>query len=768
MKLSATAAVRIERLHVVLHGAVQGVGFRPAVYRLAEKLRLAGWVRNSGAGLEIEVEGGREQLDHFLYKLKAERPRAAVVTTEEVSRMAPSGSVWFEILPSDETAPKTAAVLPDLATCSECLRELLDPADRRFGYAFTNCTRCGPRYSIVIDIPYDRRNTTMRDFVLCPECRREYGSPKDRRFHAQPNACAACGPRLWLKPGQAQGSAAISAAAEALARGEVVALKGIGGFQLLVDARNRAAVTRLRERKHREHKPLALLMPSLSWVRQNCIVSAAEEEMLVSTAAPIVLLRRKGECDIAPEVAKSSPYLGVMLPYSPLHHLLMADFPFPVVATSGNLSNEPIAFENDEAAERLRDIADIFALHNRPVARPCDDSVAQLSCGRPQVLRRARGYAPLAVDTLMDLPPVLAVGGHLKNTVAIALGRQVFLSQHLGDLDSIESHRAFARAIEDLCRLYRFEPKLVACDLHPDYASTRWALLSGLPAVQVQHHHAHAMACLAENKIAPPALAVTWDGTGYGLDGTIWGGEFLGLSDVSFVRVAHFRTFRLPGGEKAIREPRRSAVGLLYEIFGDDAFAMDDLSPVKSFTAPERELLRQMLRKGINAPVTSSAGRIFDALAALTGVRQITGFEGESAMELEFALDGLTTGESYSLAFNERDSGTDRQTSFVIDWQPLVLEIIQDLASGVPIANISAKFHNTMVESIIAVARRRNQDVVALSGGCFQNRYLTERAVKRLREEGFSPCWHQRIPPNDGGIALGQAVIAGQRLFRGE
>ena len=381
---------------------MQGVGFRPTVYRLAEKLRLAGWVRNSSAGLEIEVEGSSEQLDHFLQQLKTDRPRAAVVTTEEVSRIAPAGFVGFEILPSDQNATKTAAVLPDLATCPECLRELLDPADWRFGYPFTNCTLCGPRYTILLDIPYDRPNTTMRSFVLCPACRREYESPRDRRCHAQPNACPTCGPRLWSVPEQAEGTGAVARAAEALARGEIVALKGVGGFQLLVDARNPEAVMRLRERKHREEKPFALLMPSLAFVRQYCTVSAAEEAMLVSPAAPIVLLRPKEGCDLAPEVAKSSPYLGAMLPYSPVHHLLMTQYPFPVVATSGNRADEPIAIENEEARERLKDIADVFVLHDRPIARSCDDSVVRVCGGRPQILRRARGYAPLPVRTLEE------------------------------------------------------------------------------------------------------------------------------------------------------------------------------------------------------------------------------------------------------------------------------------------------------------------------------------------------------------------------------
>jgi hydrogenase maturation protein HypF len=765
MLMAITSSVRIERVRVVLRGAVQGVGFRPTVYRLAERTRLAGWVRNTSAGLEIEVEGTSRQLDCFLHKLRVERPRAAVVAAEEVSRIAPTGGVYFEILPSEENAAKTAAVLPDLATCPECLREVLDPADRRFGYVFTNCTLCGPRYTILNDIPYDRPNTTMASFVLCPACRREYESVHDRRFHAQPNACPVCGPRLWSAPGKAEGVAAIAQAAEALARGQIVALKGIGGFQLFVDARNPSAVTRLRIQKCREEKPFALLMPSLAMVRRYCILSAMEEELLSSPAAPIVLLRRSEARGLAVEVAKSSRFLGVLLPYSPLHHLLMARYPFPVVATSGNRANEPIATENDEACERLKDIADVFLLHNRAIARPCDDSVARCTAGRPQILRRARGYAPLAVDMPHDLPPVLAVGGHMKNTVAIALGRQVFVSQHVGDLDALESRRAFERAIADLCRLYRFEPKTVACDLHPDYASTQWALASGLPTVRVQHHHAHVLACMAENGIAASALGVAWDGTGYGPDGTIWGGEFLREHRESFVRVAHFRTFRLPGGETAIQEPRRAAMGLLYEIFGPALFAMKELAPVASFTAPELTLLHQMLEKNINAPVTSSAGRIFDAVSSLAGIRQISRFEGQGAMELELALDGVTSDESYPLRLSESRFDADgRQSALIVDWQPLTLAIIHDLRCGVPTGNIAAKFHNTMIECIVAVARRVNENKVALTGGCFQNHYLSQRAVERLQSEGFTPYWHQRIPPNDGGLVLGQIIAAAKTL----
>ncbi|HTT20010.1 MAG TPA: carbamoyltransferase HypF [Candidatus Sulfotelmatobacter sp.] len=741
IKLATAAPIRIERLRVVLRGAVQGVGFRPAVYRLAGSLTLAGWVRNSGTGLEIEVEGSSEQLDRFLQKLKAERPRAAVVTMEEISRIAPTGSSWFEILPSNESVSKTAAVLPDLGTCPECLRELLDPGNRRFAYAFTNCTLCGPRHTILNNIPYDRPNTTMRGFVLCPACRLEYESAHDRRFHAQPNACPTCGPRLWSVPEQLEGTAAIAHAAEALARGEIVALKGIGGFQLLVDARNPAAVIRLRERKHREEKPFALLMPSVALARQYCMVSAAEEELLISQAAPIVLLRPKGKSDLAPEVAASSPYLGVMLPYSPLHHLLMAQFPFPVVATSGNRADEPLAVENDEALERLKGIADVFVLHNRPIARPCDDSVARISGGHPQILRRARGYAPLPVVTPRDLPPVLAVGGHLKNTVAIALGRQVFLSQHLGDLDSVESRQAFERTIEDLCRLYRFEPKLVACDLHADYASTQWALASGLPVVQIQHHHAHVAACAAENGIETTYLGIAWDGTGLGLDGTIWGGEFFVVRPGGFERIAHLRPFRLPGGEAAIRDCSRPAAGLIWETCGPD--------DVERFAGAS---VRAMLKVGINAPWSSSVGRLFDAVAFLIGVAQRNRFEGQAAMCLERAIADIRTTESYEIS---SQGGTG-------DWAPLTEALLSDRRAGVDVGRIAVKFHNALANWILAVAQTTDQRTVVLSGGVFQNAYLTSRATTLLESHGFRVVTHHQVPANDGGIALGQAFLAGK------
>jgi hydrogenase maturation protein HypF len=723
-------APAIQRLRVALYGAVQGVGFRPFVYRLASGMGLDGWVQNSSSGLVLEVEGAAEELERFLARLEAEKPAAAVVLAREVSFLAPAGFTRFEIVSSGQRAERTAAVLPDLATCPQCLAELFDPANRRFGYAFTNCTQCGPRYTIILDIPYDRPRTTMRGFTLCPDCLREYTDPADRRFHAQPNACPKCGPRLSME---------MAEAAQAIAAGRILALKGIGGFQLLADARNREAVARLRRLKHREEKPFALMMPSIEMIRVHCVVTPEEERVLRSAAAPITLLRpAAGAGELAPNVAHNSPYLGVMLPYSPLHHLLMRACPFPLVATSGNASDEPIAIDNDEARRRLGGIADAFLTHDRPVARPCDDSVVRVARGREQVIRRARGYAPLPVRIERELPPVLAVGGHLKNTVAIGIGRQVFLSQHVGDLDTLEARRAFENAIDDLCRLYRFKPEVVACDLHPDYASTRWALESGLPVVRVQHHHAHAAACAAENAIRGPYLAVSWDGTGYGLDGTVWGGEFFLAEDGRFERIAHLRQFRLPGGEAAIMEGWRSEASLLLETFGLEAV--------------EDRVLRRMVERGVNAPYTSSVGRLFDAVASMAGVARESRFEGQAAMLLERAIDGVNMEEAYPLP--ERGGAA--------DWAPLVEAVRADAGAGVPRAKIAAKFHNALAEWIAAVAMRSGVKQVALSGGVFQNAYLAERAAALLEGRGFTVYTHQRVPANDGGIALGQAVLSRQ------
>ena len=727
----------VVRARVALGGTVQGVGFRPFVYRLAKELELAGWVSNSSAGLVVEAEGSPERVDRFLERLESEMPPAAVVLTRETSQLAPAGYRGFEIRPSDENVAKIAGVLPDLATCPACLAEIYDASDRRFGYAFTNCTYCGPRYTIIEDIPYDRPRTTMRAFAMCPECQREYTDPGDRRFHAQPIACPRCGPKLWTEPVEQDGP--IREAAHVIQSGGIVAMKGIGGFQLLVDARQPDAVARLRQRKQREEKPLALMMASLEMVREYCYVSASEERLLTSQAAPIVLLRPNGKPGIAANVAGSSPYLGVMLPYSPLHHLLMRECPFPIVATSGNLSDEPMATSNEEARARLSDIADLFLMHDRPIARPCDDSVARVVRGRESVMRRARGFAPLPVFVGRDLPAVLAVGGHLKNTVAIAVGQQVFLSQHVGDLDTPEARNAFEHAIDDLCRLYRFQPQMVACDLHPDYASTRWALDSGLPVVEIQHHQAHAAACAAENGIEGRYLGVAWDGTGYGTDGVIWGGEFFLADGAQFERIAHLRPFRLPGGNAAVKQGWRSAASVQFAALGPDAVP----------DRPERLVLLQMIERGINAPWTTSVGRLFDAVASMAGVAQESRFEGQAAMLLERQIGDLATDDGYPL----HDG----------DWGPLIEAVHRDVARGEATAYIAARFHNALANWIVSVAEHAGERRVALSGGVFQNGYLVERTATLLEARGFQVYTHQRVPPNDGGIALGQAVIAALR-----
>jgi hydrogenase maturation protein HypF len=743
MKVAAKST--IQRLRITLRGAVQGVGFRPFVYRLATEMSLTGWVLNSSSGLVVEVEGPDDELRRFEKRIESERPRASVITARESEWIAVEGSTRFEIHVSESESSKSVNVLPDLATCADCHKELLDPANRRFLYPFTNCTNCGPRYTIVVDIPYDRPNTTMREFVLCPQCREEYENPANRRFHAQPNACPLCGPKL---------DGAIADAAQALRNGEIIALKGIGGFQLLVDARQPAAVARLRQRKHREEKPFALMMPSLEMTRQYCEIAPAEAELLESQAAPIVLVRPKPNSDLAGNVAHCSPYLGVMLPYSPLHHLLMQQCGFPVVATSGNRSDEPIAIANDEAATRLKDIADHFLMHNRPIVRACDDSVVRLTRKRAGILRRARGYAPLGIRVNRELPPVLAVGGHLKNTVAIAVGRDVFLSQHIGDLETLEARQAFERAIDDLCCLYSFKPRAVVCDLHPDYASTQWAEKSGLPVIRVQHHQAHVAACAAENHVEGDYLGVSWDGTGYGLDGSIWGGEFFRVSGNQFERVAHLRQFGLPGGDAAVREGWRAAASLLFEVFGD----MGNTPSEAGKPRLEEKRIRTMLERNINVVPTTSVGRLFDAVSCIAGVARQSRFEGQAAMLLENEIDRVSP--------HARNNDDEAYSLPQGNWAPLIAAVVADQRAGVSAGIIAMRFHNALIKWIVEVAEKEVAEKMALkqivlSGGVFQNRYLTERAAEQLESRGFVAYTHHHVPPNDGGIALGQAVMSG-------
>lgn len=787
----------IRRLRVEIQGAVQGVGFRPYVYRLATELGLAGWVLNDSRGVFIEVEGPASRLERFLERLPREIPPRARIHALHADWLDPVGYPGFEIRHSEGEGEKTALVLPDIATCPRCLAEVMDPGDRRYRYPFTNCTDCGPRFTILEALPYDRPNTTMRRFPMCPACRAEYENPLDRRFHAQPNACPQCGPTLAFyartftlegngedhpdfppRMGEyertAMGEAALQEAVRALRAGQIVAVKGLGGFHLMVDARNEEAIARLRARKPRRDKPFALMARDLDQIRSLCELPPEAEALLAGPEAPIVLLPRRASAPVAPNVAPDNPYLGVMLPYTPLHHLLLQELDFPVVATSGNLTDEPICTNEKEAVHRLARVADAFLIHNRPIARHVDDSVMILMDGEPRLLRRARGFAPLPIMAHRALPTILAVGGHLKNTIALSVGRQIFLSQHIGDLDTAEALSAFERVIRDFLRLYEAEPVAIAHDMHPDYASTIWAQRAAtgdlpqplsprtpLPLIPVQHHHAHLAACLADHNVEGPALGVTWDGTGYGLDGTIWGGEFL-LGDASgFRRVAALRPFRLPGGDAAIYAPCRVAFSLLWELEGDAVIEWEHLAPVRTLRPMERQALARMIARGVNAPLTSSMGRLFDAVAALLDLRQEITFEGQAAMALEFAADpSERRAYPFPLCENPKADGP----AWILDWRPLLEAILEDLRRGVERGKIAARFHNALIEGMIMVAREIGESRVALSGGCFQNRLLTERAAQRLREEGFTVLIHRQVPPNDGGISLGQIMVAAAHL----
>ena len=763
-----------ERLRVTVRGAVQGVGFRPFVYRLARDLGLDGFVMNSPLGVVVEVEGEAAQLEQCLLRLDRDRPPRAVIQSLESSWLDTVPHAAFEIRDSAEQGPPTALVLPDVATCDDCRHEIFDPANRRYRYPFTNCTNCGPRFSIINSLPYDRARTSMRAFTMCPACQREYDDPADRRFHAQPNACAACGPRLllWDAAGAelaARGDA-LSAAAAAIREGRIVAVKGLGGFHLMVDASNGPAVARLRARKHREEKPFALMYARLADAYEDCRLSAAETRLLESPERPIVLLRHRGLSEagrVVATVAPRNPYLGAMLPCTPLHHLLLAETDGPVVATSGNLSNEPMATDEHDALDRLGGIADLFLVHDRPIVRHVDDSIACVMLGRELVTRRARGYAPLPVPLGREMPPMVAVGAHQKSAVAMTVGSNVFISQHLGDLESAQSVVAFEDALRSLQTLYHVKPALVAADLHPDYLSSRHAAELGLPLVLVQHHHAHVASCMAENGLEGSVLGVAWDGTGYGGDGTIWGGEFLLCDGPSFTRAACLRPFRLPGGDRAAREPRRAALGLLHAV-GLVAAGTADGPMSRAFEPRERDLMVQALDRRLNSPITTSAGRLFDAVAAIVGLRALTTFEGQAAMELEFAVDE-TTDDGYPFTIDERVALFAPGPSWaapraVVDWEPMMRAVLADVRSGASVGVISARFHNTLAEMIVATAAFVADPRVVLTGGCFQNRYLTTRTVTRLRQAGFRPYWHQRVPPNDGGIALGQIAASSHSI----
>ena len=767
-RAAMTAPVQAVRLEALIRGAVQGVGFRPFLYRLAARFGVAGEVANTAEGVRLTLEGPRARLEAFLGAISAEKPPLSIIESVDTTWEAPRGLAGFSIAQSDGAGEVAAQVLPDIATCPECLREIHDPHDRHYRYPFTNCTHCGPRFSILRRLPYDRPNTAMAGFAMCAACRAEYENPADRRFHAQPVACPACGPQLalWDPAGNvlAEKEAALRGAAEALRQGQVVAVKGLGGFHLMVDARNEPAVLRLRERKRREEKPFAVMYPDVETARQDCLLSALETELLHSPEAPIVLVRRtEGPTLAAESTAPGAPRFGVLVPYTPLHHLLLEELGFPVVATSGNLSEEPICIDEQEALRRLAHIAELFLVHNRPIVRHVDDSIVHVALGREMVLRRARGYAPLPIRAAeSSAPPVAAFGAHMKNCVAVAKGGRVFISQHVGDLETPQAVDAFAEADTALRTLFEVTPKAVGCDLHPDYISTAHAHQTGLPVFAVQHHYAHVLACMAEHGLEGPALGVSWDGTGHGDDGTVWGGEFLAADLDSYRRVAHLRPFPLPGGDKAAREPRRCALGLCFEQFGAAALEMENRRAVEAFPDRERRTLAGMLEKGVNCPATSSVGRLFDAVASLLGLRQYCSFEGQAAVQVEYAArrhPGMRPVYVFPLA--EREDGP-----WLLDWGPMLEAILADLGAGKPVEEVAAGFHDALVRGILHVASACDIPDVVLTGGCFQNVFLTELVSRALSAEGFRVHRHHRTPPNDGCIALGQAVYAMRRAMR--
>lgn len=751
---------------VSVHGVVQGVGFRPFVHRLAEAHNLKGWVRNTSGCVEIEAEGNLATLSEFLDNLNTQAPPMAHIEKIEATYHAARGYRQFVIRESLHRPGAYQPVSPDIATCPDCRQEILNPADRRYGYPFTNCTNCGPRFTIIKDIPYDRAATTMRRFTMCPRCREEYDDHRDRRFHAQPTACPECGPRLELVDAGGQPVASddiIKTAANLLKSGNILAIKGLGGFQLACDATSSSTVDLLRTRKRRSPKPLAVMMTSITEISRHCLLSAAEKKLLESPQCPIVLLRwQRPPSDIVPEVAPNLKTLGVMLPCTPLHHLLLRETGLPLVMTSGNLSEEPIASDNEEAMKRLGGIADYFLMHDRGIFSPADDSVYFVE-GKPRPVRRARGYAPAPVTLPFHSKQVLACGAEEKNTFCLARGEHAFLSQHIGDMENEATLQHFERSVELYKKLFRVVPEVIACDMHPEYLTTKYARKQGaelgLTLVPVQHHHAHVVSCMVENGVEEPVIGVAFDGTGYGPDGAIWGGEFLIADWHHFQRAGHLEYVSLPGGAAAIRKPCRMALSYLHSLLGEET-ALSGLPFTEGRTA-ELDIVRQQLRRGVNSPLTSSAGRLFDGVAALVGVRQQIDYPAQAAIELEMqAWDEEADFGPESYPFSIATGHATKE----IRLGELFAAIIRDMGKGVSIPTISYKFHLTLAEMIAEMCRLIADETgvrqVALSGGVFQNRLLQKLAFRALKKDDFKVLTHHLVPCNDGGISLGQAVIA--------
>jgi hydrogenase maturation protein HypF len=761
--MAENSRATVARMRIRLNGIVQGVGFRPFVYRLARRLSLAGWVNNDSDGVCVEVEGKRENIRLFAQLVRQEAPPLARIVESHETEITPAGDTEFSIIASEGRQVASTFISPDVATCDECLVELFDPTDRRYRYPFLNCTNCGPRYSIVEGIPYDRPLTSMKIFPLCADCEREYRDPADRRFHAQPNACPVCGPQLSLYDNQRNridGDNPVAAAVSVLRQGKVLALRGVGGFHLAVDPFNSDAVALLRRRKGRAEKPFALMSSSLAEIEQWCHVCGQERALLEHFTRPIVLLRAKPGSGISGQVAPKNKYLGFMLAYSPLHHLLLRDNFAALVMTSGNLAEEPIAISNDEAFDRLKDLTDYLLIHDREILQRCDDSVVKVAAGRRQLIRRSRGFVPRAVR--LEIPTtkrILACGGELKNTVALSRGESVFLSQHIGDLDNPAALAFFRHCARHLQELLEIKPDLIACDMHPEYLSTKWAHeQEEIQVLEIQHHHAHLVSAQADAGDMRPAVGIILDGTGYGTDGTIWGGEVLIGDAGGFDRFAWFEPVAMPGGTAAVRQPWRMALSYLNHAYGP-SFAELEIPSVKAVTVESRKLIMQMLAQGINCPLTSSCGRLFDGVSALLGICPEISYDAQAAIEMEMAID-----ESDLRAQPYDSLITGQFTGGAIPIAALIRFVVKDIIEGQSVQTVAARFHASLAEMLLVAARsaraKSGIDRVVLSGGVFQNKILFELLIDRLQRDDFIVITHHQVPPNDGGLALGQVAIA--------
>jgi len=780
--MSKATRQSLKSASISVRGIVQGVGFRPFVYGLAVEHNLKGWVYNTSEDVKIEVEGEAEAVGQFERELEAKAPPLAYIENVTIEYHPPLGYENFEIRHSQAQEGKYQLISPDVATCQACLGELLNPEDRRYRYPFTNCTNCGPRFTIIEDMPYDRPKTTMRSFQMCPQCQAEYDNPLDRRFHAQPNACPKCGPRVELVDNQGNlitGLNPVAAASQLLEEGKIVAIKGLGGFLLACDATNNIAVKKLRQRKKRSSKPFAIMVAAVAEAKRHCYVSPEEEDLLTSPQSPIVLIGWREDSSVSREVAPNLRFLGVMLPYTPLHHILLRDTGLPLVMTSGNLSEEPIARDNDEALRRLSGIADYFLVHNRDIYSRYDDSVAIVERGTSQLIRRARSYAPYPIRLPFETKQVLGCGAEEKNTFCLTKDNYAFLSQHIGDMENMETLEHFDSTISLYKRLFHVEPEIVAHDLHPDYLATKYARElgeSGIKLIPVQHHHAHIASCMADNGLEGLVIGVAFDGTGMGEDGNIWGGEFLVADYRNFRRAGHLEYLPLPGGATAIRRPRRTAIGYILTLLGDNALN-HDLPVMKEADETEIEVIKRQVERKINSPLSSSMGRLFDAISALLGIKGEIDYEGQAAVELEmaafsFVIAGPVPSEAREL--DEAISGDNESYPYrivedegvkIVHLGDLLSAVIEDLHQGISKGRISVKFHNTVARMINEMCHLIADETpmvsgVALSGGVFQNRLLLKRTVSLLESSGFQVFTHRQVPCNDGGISLGQAVIA--------